>query len=129
MVGLAVRPANEKVVFYKYLYENIDTGKHTVVTTKRDYYEFMAGLKTTFYVPENINSFHVKDAGELGNILQMKRIDTCFFVHRGYEFKDKIEGYEKKIQFRVYPDFIGKLSFYNKLNIHTDCIYLITKKN
>lgn len=127
LVYMSVKPANGKVLYQKYLYENIVLGNRTILTTKKDYYKIMGGLQTSFYRPENIQSYFVNSERDVMRFLQKNKINTCFYVHRGLSFSGSIPGYEIKKVYSLYPDWITKVPFLDILKIRTDCIYLINK--
>lgn len=129
LLYMMLQPANELVVYYKYLYDNIDQGKRTIITTKEDNYNLTSGLKSTFYTPLPCSSYFVKSEDELANLLTGKGIDTCFYVHRHFEYQGTLNGYDFKKVYSIYPDWIKEVPGINWQKIlNTSCIYLVTRK-
>ena len=56
MTYMIIKPANGTVLYAKYLYDHINEGNRTIVTTEKDYYTIMGDLQTTFYTPKNVKS-------------------------------------------------------------------------
>lgn len=129
LIYMMFRPAYENVAYCRYLYDNIDLGKRTIITTKEDNYELTSGLKTSFYTPVPCSSNFVKSEDELSIFLKSNGIDTCFYVHRHFEFKGTIEGYDIKKVYSIYPDWIKNLKGIDwQKKLTTSCIYLVTRK-
>tara|TARA_R110002051_G_scaffold234056_5_gene295613 strand:- start:5253 stop:6740 length:1488 start_codon:yes stop_codon:yes gene_type:complete len=127
MIYMALKPANGTVLYQKYLYEHINEGSRTILTTNRDYYKITGELQTSFYRPKNIRSFSITNDKEIVDFMFKKDITSCLYVHRGLSFSDSIPGYSLKKVYALYPDWITKVPFINASKIRTDCIYLVTK--
>ena len=127
LVLMIFRPAKGTVLFYKYLYENREAGNNMVLTTKKDFYNLMGDLKTTFYTPKDMRSYTVESSDDLEGFLNTKNISSCYYVHSGYAFEGSVPGYSFEKVYAVYPDFIGELDFVDTKKIRTKCIYLVSR--
>ena len=128
LLAMVIRPAHEAVVFCKYLYRNIDEGNRVVVSTGRTYYKLMGDLQTTFYTPDDTQTYYTDSVDQISSLLKNNGIDTCFYVHRGFALSEKIEGYNAKLAYSLYPGFIRELTIIDPRKIRTKSIYLLTKE-
>jgi hypothetical protein len=131
LLFMMLRPANEMVANYKYLYDNIDLRKRTILTIEKDNYSLMAGLKSTFYKPDSCITYVLGSEESLRSYLQENQIDTCFFVYGKYEFKGIVEGYTTEKVYSVYPDWLKTIHWVDwQKTLKTHSIYLVAlKKN
>jgi phosphatidylinositol glycan class B len=128
LLVMIIRPANETVVFCKYLYRNIDDGNRVVVSTGGTYYKLIGELQSTFYTPDETRTYATDSVNQISSLLIKNGIDTCFYVHRGFALTDKIEGYRAALAYSLYPDFIRSTSLVKPNKIKTHAIYLLTKE-
>ena len=120
---------NERVAFYKYIYEHKAEVNNTIVTTGFDYYEFIPGLTTSFYTPEKIKSYVINDVSDLEGFLEENSIDRCFYIHRDYKYNEQLDDYIIKENFRVYPANKSFCDFLKSVGAPVESMYRIEKKN
>lgn len=128
LLFMMFKPANEKVANFKYLYNNLDLGKRTLVTIEKDSYD-MVGLKTTFYDRDSYLSDCVETEDDLAGFLEENEIDSCFLVYGKYEFKGTIDGYKIEKVFSVYPDWFKNLKWIDlQKTLSAQSIHLLSKE-
>jgi phosphatidylinositol glycan class B len=130
LLFMMLKPANEMLPNYKYLYDNIDLGDRNLVSTDKETYYLMAGIKSTFYTPPTINSNTIASKDSLASYLEAQQLDACFFIYDKYDYTDTIEGYDIEKVYCVYPEWIKGIKGFDWQDIiSTHSIYLIKKKS
>lgn len=124
------KPANEMIGNYRYLYENIDLGKRTIVNVKIENYKLLAGLRITFYAPDSCRTEQVESLDDLSGFLLDNNIDTCFFVYRKFDLDREIAGYHAEKVYSSYPEWIKKLKWIDwQKALDTHSIFLLSRSD
>ncbi len=129
LLFIMFRPADEMVANYRYLYNNINLGKRTILTLNTDTYNLIAGLTSTFYTPDSILTHHFASKEALVNYVAGEGIDSCFFVYGKFEFEGRIKNYKVEKVFSVYPPWIKKIKWIDwQKALDTHSVFLLTRK-
>jgi phosphatidylinositol glycan class B len=121
-------PANEKVNYYRYLYNNIEKGDYLIITTEKDAYDLVGNLNASFYKPPSSRSLHFSSMKEAREYLEANNIQKCFFLNRDYSKMD-IPGYRSEMAYSIYPRLLKKIASENiEKRIKPWSIYIITKE-
>ncbi len=122
------KPADETIANYKYLYNNINIGKRTIISLENENYHLRAGLKSTYYAPANYRSYSVNGEDKLSDFLNKKQIDTCFLVYGKFNFTGCIKDYNIKKVYSDYPDWLNNITWVDWQKVlNTHGVFLITK--
>jgi len=123
------KPLNEMVANYRFMYNNLELGKGTILSLEKDTYYLMAGLKSTFYNPESYSSTFVETENDLPIYLEENQIDTCFFVYGKFDYLGEIKNYNVEKVYSAYPGWIKNIDFIDwQKALNTHSIFILTRK-
>ena len=121
-------PANEKINYYRYLYNHSEEGNYLVVSTEKDAYQLSGKLKASFYQNPASLSLHFDSLTELRQFLVANNIEKCFLLQRDYSAL-KLAGFKLKKVYSIYPAFLRKIASPDiEKRIKPWSIYLVTRE-
>ena len=130
LLFMTFKPADEMVLYYQYLYKNIDKGERRIVCVGKENYRLLAGLKSTFYRPPNTISDVIYSEKILNSYLNNRDVTSCYFISDKYDYEGSVEGYTIEKVYCVYPEWLKSIKGIDWQEIlSTRSIYLITKSN
>jgi phosphatidylinositol glycan class B len=125
---IILMPSNEMIHNYKYMYMHMEEGDNRIMSIDKNFNYKMAGLKASFYTPENVISDCVESIEGMEAYLYEHNIQKCFLLYQKYDFDTTLEEYSVKRVFSVYPDWLTSIDGVDwQSTLQTYSVFIIEK--
>ncbi|MGB4846920.1 MAG: hypothetical protein WBP41_03330 [Saprospiraceae bacterium] len=107
-----VRPAQEAICYYKFLYNYSSKKEITILSNEKDAYE-VSGLRTNFYKSTHVNCIITKDTLAQIEYVNILKPDSILILERELYENIKFPGYTKESIYSIFPEWVLKNNYNN----------------